>query len=226
MELKDYGENGHASLGNERALGRGSKMRPRVFKGGSWLVGGTVAFLVLGVSALAWACTSLATLETKPSAAQPGDKVTLTGENYDPSGSKAAIHFDSLKGNVVTTAKPQEDGSIKATFTVPKEATGQYVLIATQTGEKPSDGMAFGLPARAAFTVGADAATAPGGQVSGAQPASGASSLAPEESGSSSWILFGALGALALVLFGAGLASFVGEVRRREVGAAVSTGRR
>ncbi|CAN5687995.1 hypothetical protein BH24ACT26_BH24ACT26_02450 [soil metagenome] len=201
-------------------------MRSARLKRRSALVGVAASVFVLAASALAWACTSLATLETNPSSAEPGDKVTLTGENYDPSGSKVAIHFNTLQGNVLTTAKAQEDGSMKATLTVPKEASGQYVLIATQTGEKPSDGMAFGLPARAAFTVGAGAAAETAGQAGGAQPQPGASSLAPESSSSSSWVLLGVLGAVALALFGAGLASFMGEVRRRDVGATVPAGRR
>lgn len=185
------------------------------------MVGVGAIVVVLAGSALAWACTSVATLESSPSAGQPGDELTLTGQNFDPEGSKVQILFNSMQGPVLAKAKPAADGSVTATITIPDVASGQYVLIADQSGGGfPVNGHAFGTPARLALVVpGSNGGTAPVPQ-SAVEPQPAASISTAESSSSTGPILLAVLGVAAAVLFIAGLASFLGEIRRREVGAA------
>ena len=192
----------------------------RTLTGRSLLAGAAAVTAVLLTSIVAWACTSLATLEPSPSSAGAGEKVRLAGENFDPAGSEVKIRFNSLQGQVLATATADKDGEISTTIRVPDVANGQYVLIATQTSENPEDGMAFGLPARAALIVGSEAAQAPATSADvRPQPVE---SIAPSQgAGAEGWILLAALGVVAVLLFVAGLVAFVAEVRRKEVGATV-----
>lgn len=182
---------------------------------------GVVAALLAG-SALAWACTSLATLTAQPATAQPGDSVSLRGENFDPEGSKVDIQFNGFDGQTLATTSARANGTIATSVKVPKSVEpGQYVLLAVQ--EASEGGMAFGLPARTALVV-----PGPGGEVvpapqSAVRPQAAASLSTADETSNTGWILLGVLGAVALTLFAIGLATFLGEVRRRDVSAVVRT---
>jgi hypothetical protein len=198
----------------------------------SVILAGAIMVLVFVGAYVAWACTNLATLDSKPSAAPPGDKVTITGQNFASDGSRVAIRFNSLHGPVLATAVPKADGSFTATIQVPDVKSGQYVLIATQDAKPGHGGMtgngaggpAFGTPARLAFGVeGPDGSVAapPAAPPAGRAPASLATTSNSSSLGTTLLIVVGAVGAL---LFLGGLAAFVAEVRRRGVGVRASRG--
>ena len=114
----------------------------------------------LTATAMAYACTGLATVTSSTSAAAPGTKVTVSGASFaahDPADTRtepAIIRFDSLTGPVVATASPTgsaDGGRFSVELTVPALAAGNHVLVVTQNG---IDGRpAYGTPARQAFTV-------------------------------------------------------------------------
>lgn len=183
-----------------------------------------VATLLLG-SVAAWACTNLATMNLSESAVQPGGTIDITGTSFETAtngGQPVELRWNAPDGAVLASAVPDPSGNIAATLTVPADTQpGHYVLIATQLvqeqeGHVSASGLspAFGTPARAAIQVGSPAvpdAPQPAGVPAGAAETGSPGMLA----------LTALLGLLGLGLFGAGLAVFVGEVRRRAVPARV-----
>ena len=177
--------------------------------------GGAIALLA---AATAWACTSLATITFQPDAVRPGQEVTVRGDNFQAGkdASPVDIRFASLVGPVLKTVEVDSAGRFTTTMRVPADVAfgGQYVIVATQEGEggKP----AFGTPARAPITIDAPAGQ-PTPPAAGAQPGQGPelAAEAQEETGIWTWIALAAIGALALILLGSGLALFARETRAR-----------
>lgn len=121
---------------------------------------GTFA-LPLTVAAMAYACTSISTVDTAPGQALAGTTVTVSGKGFTPheagdtTTDSAKVRFDAVDGPVVGTANPSsaaDGGRFSVQVTVPANmAAGDHVLLVTQNG---SDGRpAYGSPARQIFSV-------------------------------------------------------------------------
>jgi len=121
----------------------------------------------LTAAAIAYACTSLATVSLDKPAAVSGTTVTVSGKGFTPHDAgdtttdAAKVRFDNLDGAVVATANPSsasDGGKFTVQVQVPALDAGDHVLVVTQNG---SDGRpAYGTPARQVFTVLAPAAAA------------------------------------------------------------------
>jgi len=117
--------------------------------------------------AIAYACTSIATLSMDRSSALAGSTITVTGKGFTPHDAgdtttdAAKVRFDDIDGAVVATANPSsaaDGGKFSIQVQVPGLGAGDHVLVVTQNG---SDGRpAYGTPARQVFTV-LEAAAAP-----------------------------------------------------------------
>lgn len=174
----------------------------------------TVA-LVLGMT-VASACTSLASLNLTPPSGPGGTQITITGSSFNTvsSGSTpVAIHLNGASGPLLATVTPDASGAIgPVAVTIPANLQpGAYTVFASQTDQ--STGQAsFGTPARGAFQV-VGSAAAPGNQAAPSQP--GLASASPNSGLSAGLIgLLVALGAVGLILFVLGTATFVSNARR------------
>jgi len=80
--------------------------------------------------------------------------VAVVGGNYStsPRASAVALHFNSRSGTVLASARPDLNGTIRTTLTVPHVGAGYYVIDAMQTG--PSGAPAAGTPGRAVLRIG------------------------------------------------------------------------
>jgi hypothetical protein len=181
------------------------------------LVGGLIAMgFSLALASTAFACTNLAELNVGPSAGQAGATVKITGSAFShvPANTPVALHWGSANGPVLATITPDAAGAIgPTTITVPADATpGSYVIVASQT-EVATGLTPWGTPARASFTV--------TGPASGAVPApalaNGGLNASTTSSSSGLIAVTIALGVGGLALFGLGVATFVGTMRRRAV---------
>jgi hypothetical protein len=115
----------------------------------------------LAVAAVAYACTSVATISANPATAAAGSTLTITGKYFGVHGSVASadnngpavIRFGSMDGPVLATASPSgTDRSFSVAVTIPKNAAvGQTILIATQNG--PDGTPVYGTPARQLLSV-------------------------------------------------------------------------
>lgn len=181
------------------------------------------AIAAVGVvsAAAAFACTNLATLNLSKATGNPSDLVTVTGSSFAvPRASDAVqtptpvvLHWNGADGPELATATPDSAGNISATFAIPQGSPGYYVVVATQRDAKGVD--KYGTPARASFQI-----LGAGGQAAVQQPGTQTGSLASEPSSSGMIALTVGLGALGLILFGAGFTAFVRQARAREVPAA------
>ncbi len=180
------------------------------------------AVAILATTASAWACTNLASLNPSVTTGNPGTLINLTGTAFaTKGGSDVAIRWDSVTGQPLISVKADATGTIRAQVTIPADAKpGPHVLIATQdyTDASGVTTAAYGTPARASFTVGA-------GTVAPPTPAASATTSAGTESSSGSSggliALTALLGLSGFILFGAGLAVFARQSRRRPVPATV-----
>lgn len=138
--------------------------------------------LPLTVAAMAYACTSISTVDTAPGQALAGTTVTVSGKGFtahdagDTNTDSAKVRFDEMDGAVVGTANPSsasDGGKFSVQITVPANlAPGDHVLLVTQNG---SDGRpAYGSPARAVFSVLEPVAAAVPAATPSAVPALGA----------------------------------------------------
>ncbi len=179
------------------------------------------AIAAVGVlsAAAAYACTNLATLNLSKATGNPSDVVTVTGSSFAvPRASDAiqaptpvVLHWNGVDGPELATATPDSAGNISATFTIPQGSPGYYVVVATQRDAKGVD--KYGTPARASFQI-----LGTGGQAAVQQPGSQTPAPVASEPSSSGMIaLTVGLGALGLILFGAGFTAFVRQARAREV---------
>lgn len=164
----------------------------------------------------AWACTSLATLTPNPVTAEPGQRVTVTGQNFVPDAGPVSFRFSSQAAPVLTTATPNKAGDVSASFTTPKAQPGSYVLFATQVKDgKP----VFGTPARSVVVVQGPAGNSllqatPGQDVD----RTGSATATARDTGGNetlSTALLVITGVAGLALFAAGLAAFAVSVHRR-----------
>jgi hypothetical protein len=182
------------------------------------VVGSVVALVTVAFAAVAFACTNLATLNLSSGSGVPGTEITVTGSSFAPaegaSTSPVELHLNDVNGPVLATATPDGAGNIATTFAVPQDVEPGYkVILATQAD--PEGGPAFGTPARATFQV----LSTEGGAAAAPQPAQNAGTTAtPSPSNVSPGLLaltIG-LGAMGLVLFGAGATAFLRQGRRSE----------
>lgn len=170
-----------------------------------------VGFLVASLAATAFACTSLATIDTPTSAALPGTNVAVTGASFSAkAGTPVIFHWNGASGPEVARVMPDANGTVKANFTVPKADPGYYVLIATQVDA--SGKAVYGTPARASFQVLGPDGRAPASPAAPPQQP-GRPVSAPDSSGLLA--LTFALGGLGLLLFGAGFVTMIRQSRRR-----------
>ncbi|GAC1701925.1 MAG: hypothetical protein NVS9B6_17440 [Candidatus Limnocylindrales bacterium] len=163
----------------------------------------------------ALACTSIATLNLGETQGAPGTDVSVTGSSFATianGGSAVSVRWNGTDGPVLAQVAPDPSGSINASIRIPAGVEpGYYVLTATQTDKNGAT--AFGTPARAAFQV-----AVPGSSVTTPQQAADAVATAPSTDlfglGAGTVALLAALGALGLMLFGVGAASFVSTLRQ------------
>ncbi|MDQ4133414.1 MAG: hypothetical protein M3179_09465 [Actinomycetota bacterium] len=180
-----------------------------------------VGAAVFVTAASAWACTNLASLNPSLTTGNPGTQINITGTAFaTKGGSDVAIRWDSATAPPLTTVKADAAGTIRAQVTIPADAKpGNHILLATQdyTDAKGITTAAYGTPARASFTVGSTTAAPP------APAATATPSAAASSSGSPGGLiaLTALLGIGGLALFGAGLAVFARQTRRRPVPAPV-----
>jgi hypothetical protein len=194
---------------------------------------GMVAF---AFAAVAYACTSLATLNTSAPAGNPGSNVTVTGSGFASSqaaapaapgapaaGAAAAaapvvLHWDGVNGPVLGQAVADSGGNITATVAIPQDAAaGSHVIVATQQNAR---GQAVGgTPARTPFQV-----NGANGEAVAPQPPAADPTRAPASDGSGGFGI--ALGAIGVVLFAGGLVTFVLARRQDGRGAPARLGRR
>lgn len=184
-----------------------------------------VALVALAIGGIvAFACTSLASLNLSQASAAPGTQVSVTGSSFNPSAKPDAdgtftpvtLHWNSVDGPVLADGVvPDPTGSIgPVSVTIPSSATpGYYMIVATQQQLTGGSGEAFGTPARVGLQVTATAGGAPA-------PASNGQSVAPAASSSITAVSAGmiallvVLGVAGLTLFGFGAATFLGAGRR------------
>lgn len=148
---------------------------------------GAVAAPVVGAS-LAYACTSLATLNLSPTQGPAGQQVNVSGRGFsahdvtDVRNGVVEIRFDSLNGPVLGTATATKGGEITAAITIPQGAApGTHMVVATQN--RANGTPASGTPARQSFTVVASPAQAANTQASPPTPTSGSAQPAAQAAG-------------------------------------------
>ena len=148
--------------------------------------GMAVLAVPLSTAAIAYACTSIATVATSSPTALAGANVTISGKGFTPHDAgdtntePAKIRFDDIDGPVVATANPSpaaDGGKFSVQISVPGLAAGDHVLVVTQNG---SDGRpAYGTPARSVLTVLAPPAAPAAAPVAGLVPALGEAFVLP-----------------------------------------------
>lgn len=179
------------------------------------------AVAVAGI--VAYACTSLASLNLSQASGAAGSQLTVTGSSFNPSVKPDAdglftpvtLHWNSVTGPVLADGiAPDPTGAIgPVTVTVPASATpGYYMVVATQQQIQGGTGEAYGTPARTVFQVtGSAAAPAPA-------PAQGSALIAapasPTSIGAGLIALLAILGIAGVTLLAVGSASFLGASRR------------
>lgn len=147
---------------------------------------GVGAGLLIGLSSLAWACTSQAWLgDITPTAGPPGTRATVTGKNFAPG--PVEIRWNTNGGTVLATASGP---SFSVAVTIPEVAPDVYTVVAVARQGTTIIGQASTAfevtPAAAAERGGYTSSTGDGGQTGGTQArTSTGSARAPGSSGSS-----------------------------------------
>jgi hypothetical protein len=194
-------------------------------------VAGLAALVALSFAAVAYACTSLATLNTSAPAGNPGSNVTVTGSGFASAQGAAAapssghagataapviLHWGGVDGPVLGQTAADRAGNITAQIAIPQNATpGPNVIVATQQNARGQH--VSGTPARAPFQV-----NGPNGQaVTPQQPAADPSRV-PTSGGSNATGI--AIGAIGLMLFAGGFVTYL-VARRPSRGAGARIGR-
>jgi len=190
-----------------------------------------VALLALGgwagalLGATALACTNLATISLSSPRGRPGATIALTGSSFQVSRNPAlptvavVVRWRGDDGPVLGEMVPDRTGTVSATFTVPDERPGVYVIVASQRRAVPDPDPArpprmldeFGTPARASFEV-----VGPNGPLPRA-PVADVSVGDGEPSSITLVALTVVFGAIALAIFAGGFAAFVYQARRRNL---------
>ena len=186
---------------------------------------GAVAALVMVVGAAAVACTNLATLSLSSPRGRPGTTITMTGSSFQVSRNPAlptvpvVVRWRGDDGPVLAEILPDRTGTISATFSVPDERPGLYVIVASQRRPVPDADPTrpprlideFGTPARASFEVVGAAGPLPRPPTAGVPVGEG------EPSSITMVALTVVFGAVALGIFAGGFAAFVYQSRRRSL---------
>ena len=175
----------------------------------------SVVLVVVVLAASSWACTSLATLNLSKSSGAVGETITVTGSSFRVATPEAVpppvlLHWNAADGPVVAQATTDSAGNFSTSFAIPQSDPGNFVVIARQVDAEGKDH--WGTPARAAFQVlgaGIEPIAAPA-------VASRPFSTAASDSSSAVTLALG-LGALGVVLFGAGFMAVVRQSRRQPV---------
>ena len=192
------------------------------WKAGVPLVLACVAVACAGI--VAFACTSLASLNLSQATGAAGSQTTVTGSSFNPSAKPDAdglftsvtLHWNSVSGPVLADGiVPDPTGAIgPIAITIPASANpGYYMIVATQEQIQGGSGEAYGTPARTVFQVtGTAGATAP-------QPANNSIPATTSTSTSSGVgagliALLVVLGIAGVALFGVGTATYLGSSRR------------
>ncbi|MCA1722213.1 MAG: hypothetical protein LC779_14325, partial [Actinobacteria bacterium] len=131
---------------------------------------GIAAVPLLGLS-VAWACTSLATIDMDhQKGAVAGETIHGTGQGFsqNPTSSDVQVHLDGRNGPLLASAKVDVNGRVAFEFTTPQAAAGDHVVVATQTNAQGQP--VGGTPARAPLTINA-AQSAPAPAQPAAPPA-------------------------------------------------------
>ncbi len=168
----------------------------------------------LAVASAAWACGVLATLSLTPRHTHVGAVVSGFGDNFStsPKASAVLLRFNNRSGPVLWSGRPNSNGTIAPTFTVPNVRPGYYLADATQTG--PTGAQAAGTPGRAVLLIGNPAPPRHGR--SGAWPV--ASAPSPGGSGTGFSGLPGPDGTLVALLsaglLAGGMGLLIGDRRR------------
>lgn len=192
-------------------------------------VAGLAAFVGLSFAAVAYACTSLATLNTSAPAGNPGGNVTVSGAGFASSQAAAAapgaaptaaspvvLHWDGVAGPELGRVAADRAGNISAPIAIPQNATaGNHVIVATQQNAKGQT--VGGTPARAPFQV-----NGPNGQAATPQQPAAEANGVPASSASDGTGI--AIGALGIMLFAGGFVTYV-VARRPSRGAGARAGR-
>jgi hypothetical protein len=191
-------------------------MRNARRKLGTLLILAAVA-VPLAVVSIAYACGVLATLHLSARSAAPGATILGIGHNYNtsPKASPVVLRFNSRNGPVLWSGRPNANGVISPSFTVPSVRSGYYVINAMQTNA--TGAIAAGTPGRAALRIGsgssAKGAAAPwpsGTPGSGAGSYSSAGSSTPALSSGDGLLV----GALSAGLLAGGALLLLGDRRR------------
>lgn len=180
-----------------------------------------VAVAVAGI--VAYACTSLATLNLSQASGPAGTQATVTGSSFNPSAKPDAdgtftpvtLHWNSVSGPVLADGiVPDATGAIgPVQVTIPASANpGYYMIVATQEQLTGGSGEAFGTPARTVFQVTGTAGAAVPAPAQGTAPVAAASSTSAVGGGLIA--LLAILGIAGVTLLAFGSASFLGASRR------------
>ncbi|MDQ6607609.1 MAG: hypothetical protein M3Z06_13825 [Actinomycetota bacterium] len=112
------------------------------------------AAVPLAFASLAYACGVLATLHLDHSSVSSGASISAIGGNYSTSAtaSMVVLRFNSRNGGVLWSGRPDTNGTIHSTFTVPGVRAGYYLVDATQT--TASGASVAGTPGRAVIRIG------------------------------------------------------------------------
>lgn len=184
---------------------------------------GVACVAVAAAGIVAYACTSLATLNLSQATGPAGSNTTVTGSSFNPSTKPDAdglftpvtLHWNSVTGPVLADGiAPDPTGAIgPVSVTIPSSATpGYYMIVATQEQIAGGSGEAFGTPARTVFQVTGTGAAAPvPAQIGTATIASASSSSGV---GAGLIALLAILGIAGVTLLAIGSASFLGASRR------------
>lgn len=167
-----------------------------------------VALVLIVPASLAFGCVGLMTLTTATSAVEPGGTVVVRGGAFGQDA-PIEIRLDSPQGPLLATV-PKPESTMTGRFEVPVvipagTAKGQHLIVAVQD----SHHMNTGSPARATIQVGA---TAP---VIGAVPPPRPATLAADDGPSVGSLALIGLGAAAVALLLAALASMAGSRKAR-----------
>lgn len=115
-----------------------------------------VGVVILG-GASAFACSHESFFMMGSEEGETGSTVEVTGEAFvvngrDPAASATVtLHWNAIDGPVLARVKPEPNGQIATTFTVPSAGAGQYVVVAMQRDAKGRD--VYGPMARGVYRV-------------------------------------------------------------------------
>lgn len=95
-----------------------------------------MATILMGVGAVAYACTAIATLTVSTTSGLPGSMVDLTGKGFKLGVPVTVTMYDATSaatGPVLAQAIPEAGGKFAVSVQVPASAAGTQVISASQT---------------------------------------------------------------------------------------------